>query len=157
MLLVSIILRIFLTGRRNPIIIIILILAQTLIICLIIWFYIKSAWLSFTLFLIFLGGIIVLFVYATRLAPNEKFNLTPNKILNQRIIIASVVLTILINLTYTAKQTIRNISLTEHLSSIFAAPLTPLILIIITYLLITLIVVVEIANKKEGPLRNIIK
>lgn len=32
-------------------------------------------WFSYVLFLVFLGGVLVLFIYITSLASNEKFNL----------------------------------------------------------------------------------
>jgi len=72
--------------RFHPVIILILILIQSTILCLIIWIYLNSSWLSYILFLIFLGGLIVLFMYITRLASNEKFELRLTN-LNQAIIV----------------------------------------------------------------------
>jgi NADH-ubiquinone oxidoreductase chain 6 len=33
----------------------------------------RNFWFSYILFLVFLGGVLVLFIYITRLASNEKF------------------------------------------------------------------------------------
>nr|DAA06218.1 TPA_exp: truncated NADH dehydrogenase subunit 6 [Drosophila persimilis] len=51
-------------------------LIQTIFICLISGLMTKSFWYSYILFLIFLGGMLVLFIYVTSLASNEMFNLS---------------------------------------------------------------------------------
>ena len=51
-------------------------LIQSLLICLITGLISKRFWFSYILFLIFLGGILVLFIYVTSLASNEIFTIS---------------------------------------------------------------------------------
>jgi len=143
--------------RFHPVIILILILIQSTILCLIIWIYLNSSWLSYILFLIFLGGLIVLFMYITRLASNEKFELRLTN-LNQAIIVR-----VLINFIWVTSnffhfnKTPENSTTIKQTKIIFSSELILLTIIIITYLLITLVVAVKITSKIEGPIRKTLK
>lgn len=140
----------------HPVTILAIILAQTFLICISLWIIIKSSWFSFILFLIFLGGLIVLFVYVVSLASNEKFELKISlfyQILTlNRLIVLTVgvwnyfqVNNLLVDQTNILIKTIMIFSSRNILTSI----------LIITYLLFTLLVAVKIASKYEGPLRKI--
>jgi len=113
----------------------------------------KIYWYGFTLILVFLGGILILFLYIASIAPNEKF------IKTQKQKILSLIGAALI-LTFTLQEWETNINLTKQES-----PLTALIklytqnititLFIVIYLLITLLVIVKICNPQTGgPLRT---
>jgi len=151
----SSLIRLLLLASSHPVSIVCCILAQTAIVSVMIWFYSSTRWFSFILFLIFVGGLIVLFVYIVSLASNEKFNLSFNRL----IIISSLMLIILFfsglnrqDLLFETKFE-SSILLVNKIYSINAAPL---ILITIIYLLYTLIVVVKIIETFEGPLRSLI-
>lgn len=132
-------------------------IAQTLIICLITWLFSSTAWVSFILFLIFIGGLIVLFIYITRLAANEKINISPRLTKKQLIIIIyRTIILITITWFYPTKMYAPS-PLSNQVEIIFSQLLSPITIIIIIYLLITLIVAVKISKKLEGPLRNIMK
>nr|QJF46461.1 NADH dehydrogenase subunit 6 [Hydrelia parvulata] len=51
-----------------------MILLQTLLLCLISGMMIKTYWFSYILFLTFLGGLLVLFIYVSSIASNELFS-----------------------------------------------------------------------------------
>lgn len=124
--------------------------------CLIIWIFIKTRWFSFILFLIFLGGLIVLFVYVIRLASNEKFELNYEEIIVLLLIVITT-LTIMILPSFFIKNfEILRFNLFDQTILIFSFEIIILTILVITYLLFTLIVAVKISSKYEGPLRNFI-
>jgi len=132
----------------------------TLLISLIITSISESSWYSYVLFLVFLGGILVLFIYVTTLASNEIF-----KLRRGHIILYSSILIIILFLFFLDPQVIP-IQLTTRESIIcfvMKQEITPanqlynsnysIIIILASYLFITLIAVVKITDISKGPLR----
>jgi len=141
--------------RSHPIILITIILIQTINLCLIIWLLLKSSWFAYILFIIFLGGLIVLFIYITRLASNEKFfiYISPTPIAY----FTTIVITILLTNKNEEIQIFNQFNnINKIFSSIYSLNVVTLTTTTIIYLLLTLIVVVKVASKYEGPLRNIV-
>jgi len=64
---------------KHPLAMGLILLIQTIFICLLRGLLIKSFWFSYILFLIFIGGILVLFIYVTSLASNEIFSFSIKK------------------------------------------------------------------------------
>lgn len=133
----------------HPLIIGIIIIFLTLIISIHIWITLNHPWLAYILFLVFLGALLVLFIYISTLAPNEKFiklsyypllilfltPLLPHQKINKDITIIEV----------------------DFLPSIklFSLSLSIITLFIALYLFLTLIIISKITLFKEGPLRTI--
>lgn len=140
----------------NPVIILIIILIQTILMCVIIWIIIKTRWFSFILFLIFLGGLMVLFVYVVRLAANEKFELNLEEIKKLTMWIIIALLVTFLSSFFTKIFEFNSFNLYEQAIIIFSGEIMIIILLIIAYLLFTLIVAVKISSKYEGPLRRFI-
>nr|YP_010326957.1 NADH dehydrogenase subunit 6 [Chorodna fulgurita]UNP54205.1 NADH dehydrogenase subunit 6 [Chorodna fulgurita] len=63
---------------NHPLSIGLMILMQTLLMCLLSGMMIKTYWFSYILFLTFLGGLLVLFIYVSSIASNELFKLSFN-------------------------------------------------------------------------------
>ena len=151
---------------RHPLAIGFILLIQTLIICLITGLVTKTFWFSYVLFLIFVGGILVLFIYVTSLASNEIFNFS-RKISFSSLFIFFTFLVLLLFidkrlfvnyfLNYeTESLKIINSFLLENtltLNKLYNFPINIITIIIIIYLFLTLIAVVKITNIFEGPLR----
>lgn len=118
------------------------------------------------LFLIFLGGILVLFIYVTSLASNEIFNFSL-KLLTFRflnfglfyfILIfmdKNIIITYLIRHENESLVQIKNLLIenTLILNKLYNFPINILTVLLIIYLFLTLIAVVKITNVFEGPLR----
>nr|YP_009689497.1 NADH dehydrogenase subunit 6 [Lepidurus apus lubbocki]QCZ36059.1 NADH dehydrogenase subunit 6 [Lepidurus apus lubbocki] len=131
---------------------------QTLLVCLMSGTLFLNYWFSYTLFLIFLGGLLVLFIYISSLASNEmfKFN-TNNFILN---LMFSILIFMIINSKFEDSW---NILMTENwtmmlsykllLSKIYTPLMFQMTLFLITYLLLCLMVVVNITKFDTSPLR----
>lgn len=120
-------------------------------------------WYSYILFLVIVGGILVLFIYMTRIASNEKFKYS-NKILIIVIIIRAIYITIylladrfiyyqgIISTETIPLEQIKNwkLSLNKYINY----PTNLILIRLIRYLFITLIAIVKITNVSYGPLRQ---
>nr|YP_010626525.1 NADH dehydrogenase subunit 6 [Hirtodrosophila subflavohalterata]WBK17661.1 NADH dehydrogenase subunit 6 [Hirtodrosophila subflavohalterata] len=142
-------------------------LIQTALICFLTGLMTKTFWFSYILFLIFLGGMLVLFIYVTSLASNEMFNLSL-KLTSISILLFTTLflLSMIIDKNYSSFMFINNememISnlysfLPENsltLNKLYNFPTNFLTILLMNYLLITLIVVVKITKLFKGPLRS---
>nr|UOU84964.1 NADH dehydrogenase subunit 6 [Empis opaca] len=151
---------------NHPLAMGLLLLMQTFLICLITGLMTKTFWFSYILFLIFLGGMLVLFIYVTSLASNEMFTLSMNLLIYSFIIMMmlSSLMIIMDKLTITnmfmnnEMNMIYNINSyinenTLNLNKLYNFPTNLLTLLLINYLLISLIAIVKITNVFYGPLR----
>nr|YP_009343080.1 NADH dehydrogenase subunit 6 [Procambarus acutus]APS87307.1 NADH dehydrogenase subunit 6 [Procambarus acutus] len=137
---------------------------QTLAICITSGFSNNSFWFSYILFLIFLGGMLVLFIYVASLASNEMFGISLNTLLTVTIIMSAICLTsFLVDPLLTSyKYSISSSSILFSYkfsnaplmtSTIYNSSSMMFTLFIITYLLLTLFAVVKIINVYSSPLR----
>ncbi|KAH8374259.1 hypothetical protein KR009_000053, partial [Drosophila setifemur] len=155
-------------NMTHPLAIGLTLLIQTIFICLITGLITKSFWYSYILFLIFLGGILVLFIYVTSLASNEIFNLSIKLTLFSIILLFLLfIISLIMDKTYTSFFLINNeiesifnqnsylIENSLSLNKLYNFPTNLITILLINYLLITLIVVVKITKLFKGPLRII--
>lgn len=156
---------------NHPLAIGLTILVQTLLICLLSGILIKTYWFSYILFLTFLGGLLVLFIYVSRIASNEMFKLTLNiKISFFIFIIFIIILQICLYFFYENLNWLNlsnNISDNDNLinliffnnenkirlNKLYNNHFFIIILILVIYLFISLIAIVKITNIFYGPLR----
>lgn len=152
-------------NTKHPLIIGFMLLIQTTLICILSRIIYKNFWFSYILFLVFIGGILVLFIYVTSLASNEIFSLSIKYTYVIIIIFFISILIILIIdknllLLYTNLEinSIVNINsyITENSITIYKLynyPNNLLTIFLMNYLLITLIAVIKITKLHKGPLR----
>nr|YP_010384947.1 NADH dehydrogenase subunit 6 [Arcotheres purpureus]UPL64944.1 NADH dehydrogenase subunit 6 [Arcotheres purpureus] len=148
------------TQLSHPLAMGLVLLIQTILISMSIGFSTFSFWTSYILFLIFLGGMLILFIYIASLASNEYFSFSIfNLILLSTIMIMLTFMLIFTDQMLFSTPTLISSSLNFSMSTplsinwIYNTPLTNLTIFIILYLLLTLIVVVKIINLFKGPLR----
>nr|YP_010308081.1 NADH dehydrogenase subunit 6 [Crambus perlellus]ULU28328.1 NADH dehydrogenase subunit 6 [Crambus perlellus] len=146
------------------------ILIQTLLISLISSMMIETYWFSYILFLTFLGGLLVLFIYISSIASNEMFNI---KTLTKILLLIFIMMSILISYYnfYNLKWlnfNINNYDMNKmfniflffnnenkmNLSKLYNNQTFMLMMMMIIYLFITLIAVIKITNIFYGPLRS---
>nr|APD28347.1 NADH dehydrogenase subunit 6 [Chaceon sp. BZ-2016] len=136
-------------------------LAQTIAVSLLTGVSTYSFWFSYILFMIFLGGMLVLFIYVSSLASNEFFSFS---LLNfffyfTAMIFFSILLmsldSLMVPFLTSTPPSVNTISISTPfiISWIYSSTLMTFTLFIIMYLLLTLIVVVKITNLFKGPLR----
>nr|UGS79845.1 NADH dehydrogenase subunit 6 [Parantica sita]USN94469.1 NADH dehydrogenase subunit 6 [Parantica sita] len=144
-----------------------LILIQTLLLCIISGMIINTYWFSYILFLIFLGGLLVLFIYVSSIASNEMF-----KFINFNFTIFIILIILFISIMYNLNLKwlifffndemmnffynfmFLNNENKINLSKLYNNNTFYLMLMMIIYLYITLIAVVKITNIFFGPLRS---
>nr|YP_009926456.1 NADH dehydrogenase subunit 6 [Saron marmoratus]QNH68799.1 NADH dehydrogenase subunit 6 [Saron marmoratus] len=158
----SVTLSIMFTQMTHPLSLGLTLLIQTMLIVFTVSVTSKFTWFSYILFLIFLGAMLVLFIYMASLAPNEPFSSSTTLAL----LISTVMLTIPLIMTLdklTIKHTLpveksslsfsSSPSMESFLSMPFNPTSLPMTIFVITYLLLTLVVVVKITYTNSGPLR----
>nr|YP_009512810.1 NADH dehydrogenase subunit 6 [Metapenaeus affinis]AXK15202.1 NADH dehydrogenase subunit 6 [Metapenaeus affinis]UUF68278.1 NADH dehydrogenase subunit 6 [Metapenaeus affinis] len=150
------------TRLIHPLAMGLMLLLQTMMICVTAGLSMNSFWFSYILFLIFLGGMLVLFMYVASLASNETFSFSSLLVMvTGSVIVLSILFFILDPMTanhphHLAESSIMttlNTSTPVLLSTIYNKTTTNLTLFIVLYLLLTLIAVVKITNTFFGPLR----
>nr|YP_010613701.1 NADH dehydrogenase subunit 6 [Ancema ctesia]WAR69345.1 NADH dehydrogenase subunit 6 [Ancema ctesia] len=146
----------------------ILILIQTLFLCLISGMLINSYWFSYILFLTFSGGLLVLFIYVSSVASNELFKF---KFSNKIMLLLFFIMTLIMSIYSMNNLLWMNMMINEemfnffnmflfnnynnmNLSSLYNNQTYFMMMMMIIYLFITLIVVVKITNIFFGPLRS---
>nr|YP_010397561.1 NADH dehydrogenase subunit 6 [Boreoheptagyia kurobebrevis]UQJ73470.1 NADH dehydrogenase subunit 6 [Boreoheptagyia kurobebrevis] len=151
---------------KHPMAMGMMLLIQTLFICLITGNYSKTFWFSYVLFLIFLGGMLVLFIYVTSLASNEMFNFSMKIfILSLIFLFLSLMIMMIMDnsiissfLSNNEMNSLINMKSfigenTISLSKLYNFPTNMMTILLINYLFLTLIAVVKITDIFEGPLR----
>lgn len=137
--------------RPNPFSIGLLILLTALIIACI-YSLTCSSWLGFLIFLIYIGGILIIFSYFLAIIPNQSTINIKLILLPVSTLFISLLTSIFAFDSWTTSFTNPKL-LTEFIFSYYNHPL--LIIILLT-LLFTMIIVVKICNLSKGPLRAFI-
>nr|YP_009502567.1 NADH dehydrogenase subunit 6 [Vanessa indica]AWV83156.1 NADH dehydrogenase subunit 6 [Vanessa indica]UXW65922.1 NADH dehydrogenase subunit 6 [Vanessa indica] len=159
---------IFMFFMNHPFSMGLLILIQTLLLCLLSSMLINTYWFSYILFLIFLGGLMVLFIYVSSIASNEMFKIS---FFNKSFLLYISLFFIVsyffknnlfwMNFSFNDEMNMFfnsflffNNELNFNLSKLYNKQTYMLTLMMIIYLFITLIAVVKISNIFFGPLRS---
>nr|YP_009729792.1 NADH dehydrogenase subunit 6 [Leptalina unicolor]QHW07582.1 NADH dehydrogenase subunit 6 [Leptalina unicolor] len=160
----------FMLYLKHPLSMGLMILMQTLLTCLISGIIINTYWFSYILFLIFLGGLLVLFIYVSSIASNELFNISMK---NKFLIIFSfllILMTSMINMKnlnwlnlYINSNEMNNLfsyflfmnnENNINLTKLYNEQNYMMMLLMIMYLFIALLAIVKITNIFYGPLRS---
>nr|UPX88275.1 NADH dehydrogenase subunit 6 [Leptodora kindtii] len=126
-----------------------LLIAATMGVCF------TNFWISYTLFLILLGALLVVFVYLSLLASNEKFKM------NGSYLMVMVIFMVPLNV-FSSEEKMMNSSemfnksneMASTLSKLFSTELYQTTIFLVIYLLFTLIVVVKNTKNDNSPLRS---
>lgn len=136
----------------HPLSIGIILIVQTIIIAFFSGIFLPSFWYSYILILVFIGGLLVLFIYVSTLASNEQINITPPYLI---MMITTLALLFLIFSSNPRKMFILTDNFQDNFtfSWIFSSPFIYLSLFLIIYLFIVLVAVVKITKFWGGSLR----
>nr|AVM84933.1 NADH dehydrogenase subunit 6 [Anopheles gambiae]AVM85466.1 NADH dehydrogenase subunit 6 [Anopheles gambiae]AVM85609.1 NADH dehydrogenase subunit 6 [Anopheles gambiae]AVM85622.1 NADH dehydrogenase subunit 6 [Anopheles gambiae] len=151
---------------KHPLSMGLMLLIQTFLTCLITGIYVKSFWFSYVLFLIFLGGMLILFIYVTSLSSNEMFTMSFKLTMFSLILFSlSMVIFFILDKTlieqFIINMEMEKFSMTNNLinenilslNKMYNFPTNLITLLLINYLFLTLLVTVKITKKFYGPLR----
>nr|YP_010627106.1 NADH dehydrogenase subunit 6 [Dierna strigata]WBK26797.1 NADH dehydrogenase subunit 6 [Dierna strigata] len=162
------IISLFMMFLNNPLSMGLMILIQTLMVCLLSGMLIKTYWFSYILFLTFLGGLLVLFIYVSSIASNELFKPSFN---TKILLLFSFFFFLIIQMLFFNNLFWMNFSFNSdmnnffswifinnenkiNLSKLYNNQTFMIMVMLIIYLFITLIAVVKITNIFYGPLRS---
>nr|UPX88353.1 NADH dehydrogenase subunit 6 [Renocera pallida] len=163
---ISLMLMLMFFYMKHPLSMGLILLFQTVLICLISSQLVKSFWFSYILFLVFLGGMLVLFLYVISLASNEMFSFSVKSLVC--VTVSSFIFMFLSYFFMEIGQSPENSTDTEamlnsvtypyetsfSLMKLYNYPASMITLLVILYLLVTLIAIVKITDLFYGPLRK---
>nr|YP_010022283.1 NADH dehydrogenase subunit 6 [Pentatoma semiannulata]QOL12473.1 NADH dehydrogenase subunit 6 [Pentatoma semiannulata] len=130
-----------------------ILIIKTMITAAIVGYMMKSFFFSYIIIIIMLSGALVLFIYMASIASNEKFNLSVKMVLSM---ITTLALSMLMTMLIISNNYFNfEMKMNESISliKIFNMMSAKLTMMMIIYLLLTMIVVSNIAKVIEGPLR----
>nr|AML25926.1 NADH dehydrogenase subunit 6 [Staphylinidae sp. BMNH 1274217] len=161
MMMVNMTLSLLFMFLNHPMTMGLLLLIQTITIALITGTLALNFWFSYIIFLIMVGGMLVLFIYMTSIASNEMFSFSSNLIIFIMSMMSLIMLMIifpdsffyLMNLNFLENNNLP-LNFNNNLSKYFNYPSMFIIFFMIIYLFITLIAVVKITKIEFGPLRQ---
>nr|SPP23456.1 NADH dehydrogenase subunit 6 [Graphium androcles] len=163
-------LSLFMMFINHPLSMGFLILIQTLLTCLLSGMLISSYWFSYILFLVFLGGLLVLFIYVSSIASNELFKSNfSSKMIFYLLFILSIFWSIMFMYNINWLNFFFNYEMSNmmnfflffnnenkiNLSKLYNNQTYMMMMMLIIYLFITLVAVVKITNIFFGPLRSL--
>nr|YP_009417319.1 NADH dehydrogenase subunit 6 [Acanthoscelides obtectus]ARR75265.1 NADH dehydrogenase subunit 6 [Acanthoscelides obtectus]ATL15485.1 NADH dehydrogenase subunit 6 [Acanthoscelides obtectus] len=147
---------------KHPLSMGIILLLQTILVTLLTGLMNYNFWFSYIIFLIMIGGMLILFIYMTSIASNKKFKLSSLLLL---VFFISLTLNFVFQVTdqflfslpfSTMDFYNQNFFINNYLTlnKYFNYPNNMVMYMMIIYLLITLIMTVKITKMNKGPLRQ---
>nr|AIY61682.1 NADH dehydrogenase subunit 6 [Serritermes serrifer] len=145
------------TQSKHPMAMGMALLIQTMLMCMISGVMYKSFWFSYILFMIMIGGMLVLFMYMTSLASNEMFR-TSSKMITATVLMMPII-------TYVTSTQMNNKEMLNHetmmenetfltTTMMYNSSAGSMTIMLVIYMLLTLIIVVNMVNISKGPLRQ---
>nr|YP_010363600.1 NADH dehydrogenase subunit 6 [Priotyrannus closteroides]UNZ12714.1 NADH dehydrogenase subunit 6 [Priotyrannus closteroides] len=139
-----------------------ILLLQTTLISIITGIMNFNFWFSYILFLIMVGGMLILFIYMTSIASNEKFKFSSKLFITTTALISILLVSTIADKFLLNTNMITNDIINQNINSentlsmtkYMNQPSSSNLIMIMIYLLITLIMVTKITNIQYGPLRQ---
>nr|YP_010730036.1 NADH dehydrogenase subunit 6 [Ctenophthalmus quadratus]WEF75076.1 NADH dehydrogenase subunit 6 [Ctenophthalmus quadratus] len=143
-----------------------MLMIQTLWISIFIGYLSKTFWFSYILFITFLGGMLILFIYMTSLSTNIQFKFSFNYLIFMMFLLLISYWLLMKNNSYIFMNWLNNndsminhVNLfnnlnTLNMNKLYNLPNNFMTILLIIYLLMTLIIVIKITSLFEGPMRK---
>nr|YP_054467.1 NADH dehydrogenase subunit 6 [Onychiurus orientalis]AAT69329.1 NADH dehydrogenase subunit 6 [Onychiurus orientalis] len=138
---------------NHPITAMLIITCQTSLLCCLIFFILSMNWFSMMLSLIFMGGLMILFVYISSLASNEKFKLSFKTMTLPMI---SLVTYLSLTLLFKENYMFNNESeiFVYNIFFMYAQNIFIPVFLTMNYLLLVLVISVNIIKLYDAPMRS---
>nr|AQP27037.1 NADH dehydrogenase subunit 6 [Neocapritermes sp. H TB-2017] len=145
------------TQMKHPMAMGLMLLIQTTMVCIISGTMYSSFWFSYILFMIMIGGMLVLFMYMTSLASNEMFSPSNKMLMVTLVTMPSLMYmmpAVINNKEMNSYNTMMENEITTTTTVMYNQMMGTMTTLLVLYMLLTLIVVVNIINVSKGPLRH---
>nr|YP_010533747.1 NADH dehydrogenase subunit 6 [Sabethes tarsopus]UXX46898.1 NADH dehydrogenase subunit 6 [Sabethes tarsopus] len=165
MILMCFIISFIFMQMKHPLAMGLILLIQTFLISFTMGIFSQTFWFSYILFLIFLGGMLILFIYVTSLSSNEMFSFSIKLSITFWLFISFTFFLFLIidklmieNFIFnTEMNSFKNFLFMNEdiisLNKMYNFPTNLITILLINYLFLTLLMTVKITKKNYGPLR----
>lgn len=130
---------------HHPLIMVLILIVQTIRFFMVNFFFKPSIWFSYILFLILVGGLLIIFIYLSALIPNEIFFSSPQFLYLALIFLSPI---------FYSKKTTQSYSPLDSPLNFRALMLEKNILWLLIYLLVTLVVSILLLNNLKTPLKQ---
>nr|YP_004021628.1 NADH dehydrogenase subunit 6 [Phraortes illepidus]YP_010601348.1 NADH dehydrogenase subunit 6 [Phraortes lii]WAL35427.1 NADH dehydrogenase subunit 6 [Phraortes lii]BAJ24449.1 NADH dehydrogenase subunit 6 [Phraortes illepidus] len=138
---------------KHPLSMGITIIIQTTIISMSTGMLYKSFWYSYILFLMYIGGMMVLFIYMTSLVPNKMFVMSMKKML-MTLMMMMITITIIKEMKLMTNFDMDMLEIKSNmLTKMYSNPSNMLTMMISMYLFFTMITAFKITEMNKGPLQ----
>nr|UAJ48160.1 NADH dehydrogenase subunit 6 [Metaphire posthuma] len=107
-----------------------------------------SSWYAFLVFLIYVGGMLVMFAYFLALTPNQQMPATSNIVYLSMTVLTLTIVAFITDTKILVPQQMSQDSV--YLYSMYTAPI---LIVLALILLLTMIIVVKLTSRSKGPLR----
>nr|UGS80344.1 NADH dehydrogenase subunit 6 [Hemicaecilius smithersi] len=148
----------------NPLTMGLTLILLTIFISIFLTLSIKSSWFLYMLILIFIGGMLILFIYVTSIFPNEKFIFNQSKTIFFSIFMTLTIIMFMmylyfLNTNFYFFESYSSFMMKEHLilsptKKFFSSQTSFMLIFLVNYLFFCMIVVIKITNFQQGPLRK---
>nr|AFU50280.1 NADH dehydrogenase subunit 6 [Donacia distincta] len=163
MLMIMMLCSIMFLFMKHPLSLGFILLVQTILIALSTGLMNYNFWFSYILFLIMIGGMLILFIYMTSIASNEKFKFSSNLmmmfmfmfmlLISLNMISESFLMNLNMNISEISQQ-FNLLNFNKNFNKYLYFPSNKITYMIIIFLFITLIVTNKLTSFNMGPLRQ---
>nr|AWV84365.1 NADH dehydrogenase subunit 6 [Derotettix mendosensis] len=156
MIILSISISLLFLSMKHPLSMGFLLLSQTINSSIMIGYWLNSYLMSYILFLILVGGMLILFMYMSSIASNEKFFMSNSLLL--MFILSLLLIFMMLNYKMNNLNFNFNYSINSYeyfnLSKLYMMPTGIITILVVIYLLFTMIVIINIISQNIAPLRS---
>nr|YP_009940102.1 NADH dehydrogenase subunit 6 [Hamamelistes spinosus]QNV49430.1 NADH dehydrogenase subunit 6 [Hamamelistes spinosus] len=157
-IMINLMLSISLTMMKSPLKSNLIILSQSIMLTLMVNLINKTSWISFMIFILYVGGLMIIFLYISSIAFNE-MNINNNnyKILIMKMILIFFLIYLIKNFMNLENQHYQNKFNFEdnyYFINMFMLPNNMLIYIIMLILFFMLILIIWLLKNNKGPIRQ---
>nr|UGS80292.1 NADH dehydrogenase subunit 6 [Prolachesilla sp. GRAspLA] len=148
---------------KNPLSMGLILILQTISLSLMMELMQKSFWFLYILILIFIGGMLIMFIYMTSIFPNEKFFFNQKYLFMMIMMISIIMIFMYMNNFFHMNfpimelsnflQMKKNSSLLYTIK-IFNSTTNMILIFLVLYLFYCMIIIIKIINIFKGPLRK---
>nr|CTP93717.1 NADH dehydrogenase subunit 6 [Pseudoniphargus gorbeanus] len=146
-------------SSNSPLLLSIIIILQTITIAIMLTLFTVSSWFSFMLLMVYLSGMMIVFIYVSSVASNELFYMDKYNYMFVLMFIPLIIM-MMPNMENTQSEVTSTLTMNYTSATItktiklFSKSLYLMTIMLIIYILLTMIMVMKNSSFSTGPLRS---